>query len=79
MKYFTLGRNVKLHCFFCTCAFVYALLGKWANTPVGDVSGQTELLVQANGIRFHISLIEYTLGGESEEEHTGSGCFLCVP
>lgn len=38
-----------------------------ANTPVGDVSRQTELLVQANGIRFHMSLAEHTLGGEFQE------------
>lgn len=45
---------------------------------MGDVSGQTELLVQANGIRSHMSLSEYTLGGESQEECTGSGYFLCA-
>lgn len=64
--------------FLYICSFVHAPLGKWANTPVGDVSGQTELLVQTDGLRFHMSLAECTLGGETQEEHPGSGCFLCA-
>lgn len=63
--------------FFCTCTFVHAPLGKWVNKAVRDVSGQAELLVQANGLIFHMPLAEYTLGGEPQEEHTGSAGFLC--
>lgn len=63
-----------LYLYICPCT-----ASEWENMPIGDVSGQIELLVHTNGIRFNMPLSEYTLGGESQENVQDLAVFYVLP